>query len=159
MLKTIILSVPAVMAFSQAVNPGVGLRLSATPKRASVAVGEPLMLKVSTMNVSRRSLFITVTLAEVDHKFEVRDATGAAVPMTDYGRNLLRNAQETRSVMVKLRPGEEHEETIQLEKLFQLNKPGTYQITVKRIVPRTQKGPSSNVEISADTCTVVITEI
>ena len=48
---------------------------------------------------------------------------------------------------------------IQLEKLFELDKPGTYQISVKRIVPRTQKDLTSHVEISADTCTVAITEI
>jgi hypothetical protein len=134
-----------------------GLQLSLAVDRDEVPIGEPLVVRFSTKNVAKRPLFLLESNPDTDYRFDVRDAKGNSVPLTEYGRKVLSNAEEVRLVMIKLRPGEEIRDEVHADRIVQLNVPGTYYISARRRVPEAPTNLHKLMEISSNTVRLAIT--
>lgn len=136
-----------------------GLKLSLNIPEDHLRLGEPLLLKLSTKNITKRSLSVTETSLETDYVFDVRDADGNQLPFTEYMKNRLANRNYIlRFVVVKLGPGEENRHEVHLESLVKIDRPGTYSILVTRKVPVNPKNLGTLVDISSNRAIVVITD-
>ncbi|HXU39422.1 MAG TPA: hypothetical protein VN937_23910 [Blastocatellia bacterium] len=110
-----------------------GLVLSARIEKPTFNPGEPIPLRVSVTNNSRNVLVIVDTYhPEWDYKLDVRNEAGETVPLTKDGERLMRNISIYKSVSVWLYPGDTVHADFVINKLFEMNTPGTYSISSKR---------------------------
>lgn len=110
-----------------------GLVLSARIEKASFNPGEPIPLRVSVTNSSRKVLVIVDTYhPEWDYKLDVRNEAGETVPLTKDGERLMRNISIYKSISVWLYPGDTVQADFVINELFEMNTPGTYSVTSKR---------------------------
>jgi hypothetical protein len=138
-------------------NNSTGFQFSAVLEQKQVEIDQPVNLKFSIKNVAKESRFILESNPETDYRLEVKDERGNSMPLTEYGKQILSTAEEVRLVIVKMKPGEEIEDTIQVNRIVKMIAPGTYYITAKRRVPKTPHNRDRLVYISSNTVMVVIT--
>jgi len=121
-------------------------------------VDEPLILKLSMRNVTRKALLAFESNPETDYLLDVTDVAGKPVALTEYGRQILSRAEEVRLVTFTLQPGEKRLSVVWVNKLFAVRSPGTYYITAKRRVPGTPTDFRKLINISSNKLRVVITK-
>ena len=114
------------------------LSLSITAPQQVVQIGSEVKIKTTLTNITSHVITLQDRIPACDYPVEVRDKSGNLAPETDYRRNLNCNARfdESRNILVTLKPQESREDQIIINQLFQLNSPGDYSIQVSRTVPK-----------------------
>ncbi len=120
-----------IVGYAQQQPPPPEWSITITAVHDSVKAGENLRVKVVEGNISKKDLLISTDDRSVSRSlvFEVfvRDAQGALLPMTEYGRKLyVRREVWSNSPLTYSHPGEVlPPELIDVSKLYDL-KPGKY---------------------------------
>jgi hypothetical protein len=119
-----------------------GFRLSAHPWSVQAKVDQPVLLRLTIKNVTKRDLEVREALPRREYEIDVRNSRGETVPLTDFGQQLLENRWLGFRVRdIKVEPGEERQDTVDIAKLRDLSVPGTYYVKAKRrIKKRNGKG-------------------
>ena len=142
------LSVGAVFSSVLARSPSSALQLIARVDKSSFRENDTIELKVSLKNGTRRVVYVTESNVLADYKIEIRNENGRLMPPTEDGGKLLRlSAWSTRRLSVAINPGQEINQTFEVNKIYAMP-PGIYSITVKRRV--TTEWRKKNVELTSN---------
>lgn len=101
---------------------------------STVEAGADIPLNITFTNSSHVTLRVMLSpeeAAEVGYMISVRDSQGRTVPKTDYYQKLL-NGVHWIGKFTELRPGENLEDDLLLNKLYDMSQPDVYSIQVKR---------------------------
>lgn len=125
-------------------RPSAGLKLYVHLEKETFAIGEPIMASLLTRNSGSRARTVMVADPEKVYRLVVKDEAGLSVPLTQYGDKVQKSLEDFLSRgFIKLKPGQEVQDRIQIDKLYKMNLPGTYYITAKRAIFRQDnKGPA-----------------
>jgi hypothetical protein len=135
--------------------PSEGFRLSAMLGQEKLKLGEPLLLKLSLKNITKKELYVVETTADQDYEIEVTDEHGTRGTLTGKGRRLMQGIKVfTKVISVKVAPGQEQQVDIKLDEIYNLSAKGTYSVTAKRMIPKLDRNGS--VEIVSNTVKVTI---
>lgn len=95
---------------------------------------QPVVLRVTLENVlDEPSGHVTLTHTERDYEIIVRDGKGNDVPRTRYGALRARNAgRNFRRIFKRMEPGETLEETLHVNRMFDMTLNDTYSIQLSR---------------------------
>lgn len=116
------------------------LRLYAEADPASVKAGSPVTIRVRLQNISSRTVRLGDSEPIFNYGIAVTDAFGNEPPRTDLGNRFLHGTvQGLRQDVIDLRSGEEERAVLEVTKLFQLTRPGTYFVRVNRGAIWTEK--------------------
>lgn len=116
-------------------SSSTGFLLLARAEKDVIDPGETLNLSLSIKNVSNGVRFILQPIPTEQYRIVVQDERGEPVPLTEYGEKLIKNQEDHISRAFRgVKPGEELKDTIEVNKLYDMAKPGTYSITAWRIV-------------------------
>lgn len=111
-----------------------GFLLVAQAEKAVIGPNEPVNLRLTIKNVSKRVRFIRETSAIEQYRLVVLDERGKPAPVTEYGEKELKPKEDHLGRMMKaIEPGEESRNTIEVNKLYDMSSPGTYSVTAWRI--------------------------
>ena len=112
----------------------VSVTLTLAPVRQEVAVGRPILLKLTLKNVSPEELSVEDSDAREDYKLMVKDKEGHEAPLTDLGKFLRRPHTRIvlRNVVITLKPGEQTSQSIDIAAIYDLREPGKYFATAIR---------------------------
>jgi hypothetical protein len=114
-----------------------GFRLSAKLEKRQVGPGEPILLKLSIRNATKRVLHLEETSPEKEYKIDVRNERGENAQLTKQGQLLQDNSENDFKVLaVSIGPKQEREDTIEINRLHDMTARDTYAITVRRKVPK-----------------------
>ena len=111
-----------------------GIQFSARLEKELASSAEPNLLRLSIKNVSKSVVLLAATYPERDYKFDVRNEKGESAPLTKAGEHLVNDTSVYRSVRLKIKPGEEIQHNVAINRLYDMSAPGTYFITIKRKV-------------------------
>ena len=91
-----------------------------------------------------------------DYTLEVRDSNGQFAPATEQKRklNCAANGDAGRFVVIKLKPGEHHEDLILVNHLFDMTHPDKYTVRVAREIPK-ELGQG---QVKSNTIGITVTE-
>jgi hypothetical protein len=118
-----------------------GFKLSLTVDKHKFASGEAIMLKVSLRNTTNAPLHIMGTIFDVDCQTEVRNDKGELVPLTEYAKHLPRmNGIHISMGRISIGAGQEAQEALQVNRLYEMSAPGEYSIVLRRGVPGWVRG-------------------
>lgn len=114
------------------------LSLSISGPQQAVKIGSEIKVRTNLTNVTNHVITLHDRVPACDYPLEVRDESGNLAPETDYRRHLNCNARfnESRNILVTLKPHESREDEIIINQLFQLNSPGNYSVQVSRKIPK-----------------------
>jgi hypothetical protein len=136
-------------------TPSEGFQLSAKLDQEKLKVGEPVLLKLSLKNITKKDLVVVETSADQDYEIEVTNEHGTRAPLTEKGRRLTQGMRiYTKVISVKVASGQEQQVNINLNEIYDLNAKGVYSITAKRKVPKLDR--SGSVELVSNTVKVTI---
>lgn len=111
----------------------VGLRFVASLAKSAVSRDEPITLKLSLTNNTKKEIIVVESNPLADYKIEVRDGRGALAPPTPEGKDLLFRSQwGGRRLSVTIAPGESKTDTFQVNKIYAMTDAGSYTITASR---------------------------
>ncbi len=164
LLKSNLITVKVAPAATTQPAPTAGTPSSPPPFTLEIRMdskpGFPVGLTVRTTNTSHQRIRLRTDKVTTEHvgsiyKVEVHDNTGAFPPDTDFGR-LAKNRDLSPppplspitppgdGLSLSLKPGETWADSIMLNKVYALNKPGQYNIQVRRWDDQTQTWVESN---------------
>lgn len=141
-------------------KPSEGFRLSAQLSSLQTKVDQPVLLRLTIKNVTKKDLEVHEALPRREFEINVKNSRGETVPLTDYGQQLYgKHLFVTRrlgfkSRDIKVAPGEERQETIDIAKLRDLSVPGTYYVKAMRRVKK--QGGKGWGEVESNTVRVTI---
>jgi hypothetical protein len=119
--------------FPKTVASRVGLSFVATLDKGTVSRDEPITLKLSLTNNTKKEIIVIESNPLADYKIDVRDGRGTRVPPTPEGKDLLFRSQwGGRRLSVTIAPGESKTDTFQVNKIYAMTNPGSYTITASR---------------------------
>lgn len=145
-LHLLVLGLP-LAAQVQSVSP---IQISIQAKPSTVERGEEVKLEVTLKNVSGGSVTIPLSRPECDNVVEVRDVAGDHPARVD-GRSIRSARGLTTRVPCadilsrkykKLDPGEDTQDSVVLNKIFDLSKAGVYSVTVVRDIDVDHRTPN-----------------
>jgi len=117
----------------KSVTRSVGLTFVATLAKSSVSRNEPITLKLSLVNNTKKDVVVVESNPLADYQIDVRDERGRSVPPTPEGKDLLFRSQwGGRRVSVTIAPGASKTDTFDVNKIYDMANPGAYTITAKR---------------------------
>jgi hypothetical protein len=118
-----------------------GFKLSLTVDKHKFVSGEAIKLKVSLRNTTNAPLHILGTIFDVDCQTEVRNGKGELVPLTEEAKHLPRmNGIHISMGRLFIGAGQEVQEILQVNRLYEMSAPGEYSIVVRRGVPGWERG-------------------
>lgn len=120
-----------------------GFRLSAHLESVQVKVNQPVLLRLTIKNVTRKDLEVREVLPRREYEIEVKNSFGENVPLTPFGHQLSETWKGVtfRETDIKVGPGVERRDTVDIAKLRDLSVPGTYYVTaIRRVKKRSGKG-------------------
>lgn len=109
-------------------------QLSAKAEKETFRRGENIRLKVAIKNISKTLQKLSVTRPEIDYVITVKDEAGANVPMSQYGEGMKNPRIITRNFVEEIKPSNEKQEEISIDKLFIPFKKGIHVLTIQRYV-------------------------
>jgi hypothetical protein len=133
----------------------IGFLLSAHLEKSRVKTHETVLIKLSIKNGSKSVLYLVETSPEKEYSLDVRDSRGESVKLTEAGQRLLENKDvDFRVIGVKVKPGAERLDAVDIGKFYDVSAPGTYQIKAIRKV----KNPKAQVwtEVVSNTVTLTV---
>jgi hypothetical protein len=119
--------------FPKAIASQNGLRFLASLAKSAVSRDEPITLKLSLRNNTKKEITVIESNQLLDYKIDVRDQRGMRVLPTPEGKDLLfRSHWGGRRVSVTIAPGESKTDTFQVNKIYAMTDPGSYTMTASR---------------------------
>lgn len=119
--------------FPKTVASRVALRFVASLAKSAVSRDEPITLKLSLTNNTKKEIIVVESNPLADYKIEVRDGRGTLAPPTPEGKDLLFRSQwGGRRLSVTIAPGESKTDTFQVNKIYAMTDAGSYTITASR---------------------------
>jgi hypothetical protein len=110
---------------------------------------------ITPRNSSRREIYISYGLSELDYAFEVRDSQNRIPPATGFARKSKGRAHFSNDQVFTLQPGERLPKApLVLTKFYDMSHPGRHTIQVSRAVPKELGGGT----IKSNTITISVTE-
>lgn len=113
-----------------------GFRITVAVQRQKFYVSEPVMLTVTTTNVSNKPQDYVFTGIYRDFSFVVTNQKGVNTPKTLYGQSCLgadnNNQQVGMAIFKRLEPGQQVTHTVPLNALYDMTLSGAYSITAKQ---------------------------
>lgn len=97
----------------------------------SMRIGRGIFLKLIVTNKSAKTFTLIATHPARDYDVLVKDESGNILPLSAYGRQL-RDPEALGRNVVALAPGSKYDETLDIGRIFEWNKPGIYLIKVQR---------------------------
>jgi uncharacterized protein YfaS (alpha-2-macroglobulin family) len=114
------------------------LAISLSVDKPVFRAGETIPLHIALRNFGTTPSTIVVWSPWVQYPLSVRDESGRELPETPYVQQMRNKAYQMRRAMHQLEPGELVTETLDLDKAFDLKKPGLYSVSAKH--PTFKKG-------------------
>lgn len=142
-------SAPTAQEAHQMNKQGAGAdkyRLSAQIDKAVVALGEPVLLRMTLTNNSSEKIYIITTGSTSDSKLNVKDEKGNVVPISERGRKSLEREEETKEVMQEITPGQGVKYELEVGKIYDLSGGETYTIMITRNILLQDKKQVMNVQ-------------
>lgn len=127
---------------SDIILPSFSLNLEAG--KTTAAVGEKLDVDVTITNTSSGNIFYSE--GRRPFGLEVRDESGREVPMTSEG--VKAQGVGGSASAVAIHPGQSIHRSVQLDREFELDKPGNYFVQAERGVSRTNRRTSNPITIT-----------
>ena len=127
------------------------LQIQAT--KSSVEIAQPVLVTVTTKNISAATIRISQTNPGIEYDFEVRDAQGKAATEKPLLQQLKHTQFILRNVSVVLNPGQSVSENFAISEFFEFAPPGPYSIQVLRPVPNSL----GHGVVRSNTITIIIT--
>ncbi len=104
--------------------------------KKTIAVGAAVKVSITMRNISRSQIFFEAApgLPQlIGFRPELRDTRGQPIPLTEYGKHYFEAPFSTTSdLTVPLAPGKTVIQEMELDKLFDLSRPGKYKVHVER---------------------------
>lgn len=136
--------------------PSQGFQLCVQLDKRQVKVGEPVLLRVAIKNITRQELRLGEATPEVENRATVTNGNGGIVKPTAKGRRLTgRGESFLHPFEIMVGPGQVHNETLALDKLFEISARDTYSITIRRFVGKLDK--SGVVDLTSNTVRLKVT--
>jgi hypothetical protein len=134
-----------------------GFQLSASLAKDQITSGEPVLLKLSIRNTSEKALYLEEIGAEKEYKIDIRRESGEPVRLAERGQQMMDNeGNDFMVVGVKIEPGHEQHDSIEISKLHEMTARGTYLITVRRKVRKLDR--TGWTEVVSNTVRVKVSE-
>lgn len=142
------------LAAQEQANQPFSITISAV--KSAIKVGSRLELKVRLTNIYNHEINGTVSYAGgtiVSYQCDLRDSTGAQVPMKETANSSGPPIPAQLSVQIRtLKPNESVEDTTRACKEFDMSKPGVYTVQLSR---RISGGKSEDV-VKSNTITITV---
>jgi hypothetical protein len=110
-----------------------------TPGTDTFKVGDAVELIVKMKNNSRQVLHYALTNPAFNYRLIVLGEDGNPVPETENFRKMKEGAKDRfasgRNILVTLKPQETQQDTIQVNYLYDMSKPGEYIVSLERDMP------------------------
>jgi hypothetical protein len=153
-----------VVAFWHATAMANGLRIIASPN-PEVRLGQDMIVSIYLKNISNQRSVVSVSRtpqsAEIDYKICLYDFRGHPIPFTPYGRAVYAGSESitlVNSMFLKtLLPGDALEEQVNLNKVFDINHPGIYKMTIERSV-NSANGPKNELPVKPEPVYITVHE-
>jgi hypothetical protein len=112
--------------------------LTISTPRETVKAGSDSQLFIKLTNDANHEITLFSRNMYCDYTLEVRDSSGQSAPETEQKRklNCAANGDAGRSVVIKLKPGEHHEDLIFVNYLFDMSRADEYRVRVAREIPK-----------------------
>ena len=112
--------------------------LTITTPHDSVETGSHLQLFIKLTNDTNHEITLFSRNTYCDYSMEVRDSYGQSAPETEQKRQIdcAANPVAGRFVVIKLKPGEHHEDLIFVDYFFDISRPDKYRVQVAREIPK-----------------------
>jgi hypothetical protein len=102
-----------------------------------IRLGGPVVVEFSLENTGTEVFMVTLQSDDWDYSMALTDASRQPVPLTDYGKRAAGPKDEIfRNILSAIHPGDKATTSLDLNKLYIFNAPGTFRITVRRRVFR-----------------------
>ena len=98
----------------------------------TVKSGDEIQLKLTLKNNTQKPFFLFESSPEQDYKITIKDSKGNTVPLTEYGKQRLRSADEYRKVSKQVGPQQELHAEMRIDEIYRFKSGTTYYISVKR---------------------------
>ena len=132
-----------------------GFRISALAQANQHKAREPIPIEFLIQNVTKKTLTLVERFPERDYEIEARNSRGELVKLTARGETLRNNKGVFRVVGIKVKPGEERKDTIDVAQLYDLSVPGIYYVKATRWLQKLNSNSWVGVESNTLTITVV----
>jgi hypothetical protein len=130
--------------------------LTISTPRETVKAGSDSQLFIKLTNDANHEITLFSRNTYCDYTLEVRDSNGKSAPETEQKRklNCAANGDAGRFVVIKLKPGEHHEDLIFVNYLFNMSRPDEYSVRVAREIPK-ELGQG---QVKSNTIGITVTE-
>lgn len=111
------------------------LFLEASTPEATVKLGNRIIVHVRITNRSNSVVAFNDQRRDCDYKVAISSSSGIAVSETTFAKSLNCTGEfhiTGRNIQISLKPGECHEEDIELTHLYEINAPGDYSVQISR---------------------------
>jgi uncharacterized protein (DUF58 family) len=154
-MRIFVATLTVLLMLSFPANANGNFRLSASLEKSEVKSGEPISLELVLKNISKRRVHVIRTNYLSAYKIEVKDGGGNRVMPTELGKELLVQSMFVSGrIPIYLDPGQELREKIDIGRIYDFGRPGTYTISAKRNVPKRNNNGST--EVVSNTVKVVV---
>ncbi|SRR6266705_3069281 len=111
----------------------VGLSFVASLAKNVVSREEPITLKLTLTNNTKKEIVVVESNPLADYKIDVRHGLGTRAPPTPEGKDLLFRSQwGGRRLSVTIAPGESKTDSFRVNRIYAMTNPGSYTITASR---------------------------
>ncbi len=130
--------------------------LTISTPRETIKAGSDSQLFIKLTNDANHEITLFSRNTYCDYTLEVRDSNGKSAPETEQKRklNCAANGDAGRFVVIKLKPGEHHEDLIFVNYLFNMSRPDEYSVRVAREIPK-ELGQG---QVKSNTIGITVTE-
>jgi hypothetical protein len=131
-----------------------GFRISALAQANQHKAREPIPIEFLIQNVTKKTLTLVERFPERDYEIEAKNSRGELVKLTARGETLRNNKGIFRVVGIKVKPGEQRKDTIDVAQLYDLSVPGIYYVKATRWLQKLNS--DSWVGVDSNTLTITI---
>ncbi len=105
-----------------------GYKVTVAIGSASVKIGRPIIVKLSSKNVSPKVTMLAEVSPDTDYGLIVVDSSGKELPRTAFGDEILYANIEygAQPVRREMKPGQEIRSEIEVTRIYKVNQPGVY---------------------------------
>jgi len=130
--------------------------LTISTPRETIKAGSDSQLFIKLTNDANHEITLFSRNTYCDYTLEVRDSNRKSAPETEQKRklNCAANGDAGRFVVIKLKPGEHHEDLIFVNYLFNMSRPDEYSVRVAREIPK-ELGQG---QVKSNTIGITVTE-
>lgn len=136
--------------------PSQGFQLCVQLDKRQVKVGEPVLLRIAIKNITKQELTLGEATPEVENRATITNRNGGIVMPTAKGKRLIsRGDWCCHSSEIMVGPGQVHNETLAIDKLFEVSTIDTYSISIRRFVGKLDE--SGVVDLTSNRVTLKVT--